>query len=103
MLVSSTEPTSTTDPVDQPLRQPPAAAPPTKAPSTEVLITTQQVVFSTAAAAGTRRENHGGRLAAIMRRMLVTPTEGSGPRREHFTRHYGFLEDALLAREMGRL
>jgi hypothetical protein len=98
MLVSSTEPTGTTDVVDQPLRQPSSA----QGPSTEVLITTQQVVFGTAAAAGARRENKGGRLAALMRRMLAT-TDGSRPRREHFTRHYGFLEDALLAREMERL
>jgi hypothetical protein len=71
--------------------------------STEVLITTQQVVFSTAAALGARRENTGGQFVAIMRRMLATSTDGSRPRREYYPRRYGFLEDALMAREMDRL
>ncbi|MCV7379397.1 hypothetical protein H7K38_12140 [Mycobacterium alsense] len=100
MLASSTEITSTTNHVDEPLGQPPSVAPPVKPSSTEVLITPQQVVFGTAAATGARRTNHGGRLAAIVRRMLAT--DGSGPRR-YAARHYGFLEDALLAREMERL
>jgi hypothetical protein len=103
MLVSPTELNSTADPVDEPLRQPPSAAPSVEVSSTEVLITTQQVVFSTAAAVGTRRANIGGRLVAIMRRILATSTDGSHPRREYYPRRYGFLEDALMAREMDRL
>jgi hypothetical protein len=103
MLVSSAELTSTTDPVDEPLRQPPATAPSVEVSSPEVLITTQQVVFSTAAAVGARRENIGRRVVAMMRRMLATSTDGSRPRREYYPRRYGFLEDALMAREMDRL
>jgi hypothetical protein len=103
MLASSTELTSTTDLVDEPLRQPPSTAPSVEVSSTEVLITTQQVVFSTAAAVGARRENIGGRLVAIMRRMLETSTDGPRPRQEDYPRRYGFLEDARMGREMYRL
>jgi len=103
MLVSTTGLAGTTDPVDEPLRQPPSAAPSVEVSSAEVLITTQQVVFSTAAAVGARRESIGGRLVAIMRRMLATSTDGSRPRRQYYPRSYGFLEDALMAREMHRL
>ena len=103
MLVSPTGLASTTDPVDEPLRQPLSAAPSVEVSSAEVLITTQQVVFGTAAAVGARRESIGGRLVAIMRRMLATSTDGSRPRRQYYPRSYGFLEDALMAREMHRL
>jgi hypothetical protein len=71
--------------------------------STEVLITTQQVVFSTAAAVGVQRENIGGRIVAIMRRMFATSKDGSRPRPQYEPKRYGFLEDALMAREMDRL
>ncbi|OJZ75197.1 hypothetical protein BRW65_05075 [Mycobacterium paraffinicum] len=70
--------------------------------STEVLITPQQVLFSTAAAlAG--RESIGGRLVAIMRRIFATAPHPSSPRPRYCPRRYGFLEDALMAREMERL
>lgn len=94
---------TTTDPVDEPSSQPPSAAPSVEVSSTEVLITTQEVVFSTAAAVGVHRENIGGRLVAILRRMFATSTDASRPRPQYEPKHYGFLEDALMAREMDRL
>jgi hypothetical protein len=69
-----------TEPVHERTSQPPSV----EASSTEVLISTQQVVFGTAAALGGRREN-------------------AGPPRRHYPKHYGFLENALMAREMERL
>ncbi|OBG26565.1 hypothetical protein A5673_07460 [Mycobacterium sp. E3198] len=71
--------------------------------STEVLISTQQVVFGTAAALGARRTSIGGRLVATARRMLTTATDASVPERRHYPKRYGFLENALMAREMERL
>lgn len=99
MLVSPAEPASTTESVDQPTRQAPAA----EASSTDVLITTQQVAFGTAAAAGVRRENIGHRFVAVMRRLFATSTDASRPRPQHVPKRYAFLEDSLMAREMGRL
>ncbi|OBI41280.1 hypothetical protein A5706_07875 [Mycobacterium sp. E796] len=69
----------------------------------EVVISTQQVVFGTAAALGTRRESIGRRFVAIVRRTLVTSPDEPGPPRRHYPRHYGFLENSLMAREMERL
>jgi hypothetical protein len=83
--------------------QPPSGAPSVEAPSTEVLITTQEVVFSTAAAVGVRRESIGDRLVAIMRRTFATSADASRPRPRYAPKHYGFLEGALMAREMDRL
>lgn len=103
MLDSPTGLANTTDLVDEPMSQPPSTAPSVEVSSTEVLITTQEVVFSTAAALGTRRENIGGRLVAIMRRVFATSTDASGPRPAYYPRRYGFLENALMAREMDRL
>jgi hypothetical protein len=99
MLDSPTRLASTTDLVDEPMPQPPSA----EVSSTEVLITTQQVAFSTAAAVGVHRENIGGRLVAIMRRMFATSTDTSRPQPRHYPKRYGFLENALMAREMERL
>jgi hypothetical protein len=96
---------SITNLVDQSMPQPPAAAPSVEESSTEVLITTQQVAFSTAAAVGTRRENIGARFVATTRRMFAisTSTNESRPRPRYEPRRYGFLEAALMAREMDRL
>jgi hypothetical protein len=67
-----------------------------------VLISTQQVLFSSTAAVGARPWKSGGRLAAAVRRMLATSTDG--PRsRHHYPKEYGFLENARMAREMERL
>ncbi len=98
MLVS---PTGLDEPVSQ---QQPSASSSVEVTSAEVLISTQQVVFSTAAASGVvRRKTIGGRLVAIARRVLVTSTDASVPLRRHYPKRYGFLENALMAREMERL
>jgi hypothetical protein len=97
MLVSPTG-------LDQPISQQPSAAPSVEVTSAEVLISTQQVVFGTAIALGAgRRKSIAGRLVAIARRILTTPTDASVPQRRHYPKHYGFLENALMAREMERL
>ncbi|OBK44299.1 hypothetical protein A5655_14455 [Mycobacterium sp. 1081908.1] len=80
MLVSPAGLDSTTDPADERISQPPAV----EVSPAEVLISTQQVVFSTAAALGARRDS-------------------AGPPRRHYPKRYGFLENALMAREMERL
>lgn len=103
MLVSPTGLARTTDPVNEPTPQSPPAAPSAEVSSTEVLVATQQVVFSTAAAAGIRRENMGGRLVATMRRVFATSTDASRPRPRYVPKRYGYLEHALMAREMERL
>lgn len=69
-----------TEPVHERTSLPPSV----EASSTEVLISTQQVVFGTAAALATRRER-------------------AGCQRRHHPKRYGFLENALMAREMERL
>jgi hypothetical protein len=100
MLVSAPGLAGTTDPVQKPIDQ--STSP--EASSTEVLISTQQVAFGTAAALGTRRESVGGRFVTFVRRVFATPTEVSAARpRHHHARHYAFLEQALMAREMERL
>lgn len=80
MLVSPAGLAGTTDPVTENTSRPPSV----EASPTEVLISTQQVVFGTAAALGARRDN-------------------AGPPRRHYPKHYGFLESALMSREMERL
>jgi hypothetical protein len=86
------------DPVVAPKPQPPSTA-----SSTQVLISTQEVLFSTAAAAGLRRQSVGGRLVAMMRHMFANPADASSPRPQYEPKHYAFIENALMAREMGRL
>jgi hypothetical protein len=99
MLVPATGLAGTTDPDQKPVDRSPSA----EVPSTEVLISTQQMVFSTAAALGTRRESIGGRFVAFVRRVLATPTEVPAARPRYQAKHYAFLEQALMAREMERL
>lgn len=97
MLVSPTG-------LDEPISRQPSAAPSAEVTSAEVLISTQQVVFGTAIAVGAgRRKSIGGRLAAIARRVLTPSTDASVPRRRQYPKHYAFLENALMAREMERL
>jgi hypothetical protein len=97
MLVSPTG-------LDEPITRQRSAAPPVEVSPAEVLISTQQVVFSTATALGVgRRRSIGGRLVAIARRILTTQTDASVPERRHYPKHYGFLENSLMAREMERL
>jgi hypothetical protein len=103
MLLSATGLPGTTDPVDESMPQPPSAAPSLEVSSTEVLITPQEVAFSTAAAAGVRRGSIGARLVASVRRVFAIPADASHPRPQHYPRRYGFLENALMAREMEKL
>ncbi len=95
MLVSSAEVTGTTDAVDKTKPQAPAPAAP-------VLITTGQVALSTAIALGTRRDSVRARFVAVVR-MWAAPAAGPRPRPAAYPRRYGFLEEALMAREMHRL
>jgi putative transposon-encoded protein len=103
MLDSPTGLATTTDLVDEPMTQPPSAVPAAEVSSTEVLITTQEVLFGTAAAVRVPRENIGGRFLAMMRRVFATSTDASRPQPRYVPKRYGFLEDALMAREMERL
>ncbi len=90
--------------LDEPVSHQPSAAPPAEVTSAEVLISTQQVVLGTAIALGAvRRKSIGGRLVAIARRLIMTSTDASISQQRHYPRHYGFLENALMAREMERL
>ncbi len=99
MLLSGTKLSGTARPVDEPAPNPPAA----EAVSAEVLFSTGAVAFGTAAAQGVRRETVGGRLVAAVRRWFATSPREAQPRPHHYPQHYGFLEQALLAREMERL
>ncbi|MDT5349070.1 MAG: hypothetical protein QOH91_2357 [Mycobacterium sp.] len=98
MSVSPAVLAGTTDRVDEHVSQPASTA-----ATTEVLITTQQVLFSTAAARGVRRDHTGSRFGGMVRRLFATSTDESRPRPHHQPRRYGFLENALMSREMDRL
>lgn len=90
--------------LDEAINQQPPAAPSVEVTPAEVLISTQQVVFGTAIAVGAgRRTSIGGRLVALARRVLTPSTDASAPQRRHYPKRYGFLENALMAREMERL
>jgi hypothetical protein len=102
MSVSPAELANTTDPVDEPAIQAAPAATTVAAPSTEVLITTQEVLFSTAAAQGLRRDHTGSRFGDIFRRFFALAPEAPRPK-QHFAKRYGYIEDALMSREMDRL
>jgi hypothetical protein len=98
MFTSAPALPGTWKPVHEPLPQPTSTA-----PSTQVLISTQQVRFSTAAAVGVRRQSIGERIVAGIRQIFAASAEESRPRPQYEPRRYGFLENALMAREMGRL
>jgi len=76
---------------------------------TPILITEHEVALSTAAAASlprtatTRRWGDGPRVAATLRRMLLTATSSPPPARRHYPKHYSYLERAVMGREMDRL
>ncbi|GAB1811904.1 hypothetical protein [Mycobacterium sp. MUNTM1] len=86
-------------PVNEPIPQPPAARPSVEAAPAEVLISTQQVLFGTAAVQGTRRAPLASRVATALRRMAADANQPRHP----YLRHYAYLEDARMAREMERL
>jgi hypothetical protein len=67
-----------------------------------VLVTEQQVRFSTAAAVplpGVKIRRWARAMGAV-RGFFAAPNE---PMHHHHPKRYAFLEDALMAREMGRL
>lgn len=84
-----------TAPDTQPIAQPPSV----EAAPAEVLISTQQVLFGTAAVQGTRRAPLARRIATALRRMAADANQPRHP----YLRHYAYLEDARMAREMERL
>ena len=102
MLATSTGLNRTPDAVNESIPQPPAAAPTVEAASAEVLISTQQVLIGTAAAQARRhgRFDLANRIAATVRRVVA---EANQPRRPHYPRQYGYIENARMAREMERL
>lgn len=97
MLVTSTG--LRTAPDTQPIPQPSSAAPAVEAAPTAVLISTQQVLFDTAVVQRTRRSPLGSRIGAALRQLVA---EANRPRHPYL-RHYAYLEDARMAREMERL
>jgi hypothetical protein len=74
-----------------------------------ILITEQAVAFSTAAAQAVQpRTSHRWiratrPIALALRRMFPTSTADSRRAAGYYPRHYRFLEDARMAREMHRL
>ncbi len=91
MSNSPAAPGSAIDGRDQPTLQPCSAAPSVAVGSTEVLITEQEVLFGTAAAA---RAPEGD---------ISRAKRPSRARRTEVPRRYEFLDQARMAREMGRL
>ncbi|MBV8788082.1 MAG: hypothetical protein JOZ00_15505 [Mycobacterium sp.] len=99
MVLSPTGLPNTTDHVSEHiLRLPPVAEQPT-----EVLISTQQVLLGTAAAVGARPRGREGHLAAAIHHLFANSPDESHPRPRYYPREYGFIENARMAREMGRL
>lgn len=96
MLVTPTGLRTTPD--TEPIQQP-SSAPSVEAAPAEVLITTQQVLFDTAVVQRTRRAPLGSRMAAALRRMVADANQPRQP----YLRHYAYLENARMAREMERL
>ena len=97
MLVTSTG--LRTAPDTQPIAQPSSAAPAVETAPAEVLISTQQVLFDTAVVQRTRRTPLASRIGAALRQMVADANRPRHP----YLRHYAYLEDARMAREMERL
>jgi len=77
---------------------------------TLILITEQEVLFSTSAAVSLQRQKNAHWwvdatrvVAASMHRMSRTPAASPSPAPKYCPRRYGYLEVALMAREMDRL
>jgi len=82
-------------------------APATSSTGTEALITEQQVLFSTAAAvapppAKTRRWSYPVQAVGAALRAMFAASE-KPPARRHYPKRHGYLENALMSREMDRL
>jgi hypothetical protein len=99
MLVTPTGLRTAPDAVNEPITQPSSAAPSVEAAPAEILISTQQMLFDTAVVQRPRRAPLGGRIAAALRHVV---TEANRPRHPYL-RHYAYIEDARMAREMDRL
>jgi hypothetical protein len=71
---------------------------------TQALITEQQVLFGTAALppAKTRRWSDTVRAVSGALRAMFAASE-KPPARKHYPKRYGYLENALMSREMDRL
>jgi hypothetical protein len=71
---------------------------------TQALITEQQVLFSTAAAVALPGETRGGahRPGTGALHAMFAASE-KRPARRHYPKRYGYLENALMSREMDRL
>lgn len=88
-------------PAQQPSPEPVSAPP--------ALITEQEVALGTAAALGVQPNRvrwwtrAGLVVASAFRDTTVTASTPSRPKPRNVPRRYGFLEDALMAREMDRL
>ncbi|WP_156750133.1 hypothetical protein [Mycobacterium sp. E2479] len=95
MLVTPTGLRTAPDTVNEPTGQPASV----EAASAEVLISTQQVLFGTAVVQETRRAPLGSRIAAALRQMVADANRPRHP----YVRHYAYLENARMAREMDRL
>jgi hypothetical protein len=95
MLVTSTGLRTAPEPIPQPS----SAAPAVEAAPAAVLISTQQVLFDTAVVQRTRRSPLRSRIAAGLRQMVA---DANRPR-QPYLRHYAYLENARMAREMERL
>jgi hypothetical protein len=95
-LTTSLRPKPRTSAAPAPEVEKPAAA----------LITEQQVLFSTAAAAAlpTARTSWWSDTIGPVTAAVLAFFDGSNtPVQKHHPKRYGYLENALMAREMGRL
>jgi hypothetical protein len=97
MMVTSTG--LRTAPDTQAITRPSSAVPVDETAAAEVLISTQQVLFGTAVVQETRRSTFGSRIAAALRQMVADANRPRHP----YLRHYAYIEDARMAREMMRL
>lgn len=75
-----------------------------------ILVTEQQVLFSTSAAVPLQRTTKtahwwadASRVVTAARRIFVIPTADARPARKYHPARYGYLEHALMARELDRL
>jgi hypothetical protein len=74
-----------------------------EAKSVPTLITEQEVLFGTAAALRPPLPRWWVRLAVNTRRVFATRAANQRPERRRYPRQLDFVEDARMAREMGRL
>ena len=70
-----------------------------------ILITEQEVILGTAAAVRVPSKKTAGQWIALLRprRLFTRSTADERAANRHYSRHYDYLEQALMAREMERL